>query len=216
MPGVAKFTDRRDAGRRLAAELVQLELADPVVIGLPRGGVPVAFEVAVALSAPLDVLVARKLGAPFQPELGVGAMAEDGVPMFDPSSLKSLRLSVEDMADTVASEAEELARRVQLYRGSAPRVPVEGRTAIVVDDGLATGVTARAALRSLGREDPSELILAVPVGPPGAQRAMADTADRVVIVATPERLSAVGQWYDDFTQTSDAEVLELLAQARQR
>ena len=216
MPAAERFADRRDAGRRLAAELQLLSLPDPVVIALPRGGVPVAFEVAGALRAPLDVLVARKLGAPAQPELGVGAIAEDGVPMFDTTTLASLGLTVADMAATVARETEELARRVQLYRPSAARLPVTGRTAIVVDDGLATGVTARAALRSLRREEPAALVLAVPVGPPDTERMMAHHADRVVMVVAPERLAAVGQWYADFTQTSDAEVLELLAEARRR
>ena len=214
MPADGRFADRRDAGRQLADKLRGLDLVDPVVIALPRGGVPVAFEVAAALRAPLDVLVARKLGAPFQPELGVGAMAEDGVPLFHAATLSWLGLSVENMAGTVAQETKELARRVKLYRGNATRLPVTGRTAIVVDDGLATGATARAALRALRREQPAELVLAVPVGPPDAHRLIANDADCVVLVAAPARLSSVGQWYDDFTQTSDEEVLALLAEAR--
>jgi predicted phosphoribosyltransferase len=211
-----RFANRRDAGRRLADQLRRLDLDAPVVLGLPRGGVPVAYEVACALDAPLDVLVARKIGAPFQPELGVGAIAEGGVTVFDQATLRSLRLEVSDLDTTVTREQAELQRRVERYRGAAEPPDVTGRTAIVVDDGLATGVTARAALRAVRRGNPARVVLAVPVGPPETATFMRPDADEVVVVESPAHLAAVGQWYDDFAQTTDQEVVELLQLAQQR
>jgi len=211
-----RFANRRDAGRRLAEQLRQLDLVDPVVLGLPRGGVPVAYEVACALDAPLDVMVARKIGAPFQPELGVGAIAEGGVLVFDEATLRSLRLEIAQLDTTVAREQIELQRRVEHYRGGAQPPDLAGRAAVVVDDGLATGVTARAALRAVRRASPARLVLAVPVGPPDAGEFMRPDADEVVVLEMPAHLAAVGQWYDDFTQTADEEVVALLQQARQR
>ena len=207
------FSDRRDAGRRLAERLSDLGLTDPVVLGLPRGGVPVAYEVALALRAPLDVVVARKIGAPHQPELGVGALAEGGVTVFDDATLRHLGLAAGDVAATVTLETAELERRVRRYRGGRNPVDVKGRAVVVVDDGLATGVSARAALRSVRAREPGRLVLAVPVGPVDAEDLMRADADDVVVVEAPPRLTAVGQWYADFTQTSDEAVLELLAAA---
>ena len=211
-----RFANRRDAGRRLAEQLRRLDLDDPVVLGLPRGGVPVAYEVACALDAPLDVMVARKIGAPFQPELGVGAIAEGGVLVFDEATLRSLRLEVAQLDATVAREHIELQRRVEHYRGGAQPPDLAGRSAVVVDDGLATGVTARAALRAVRRASPARLVLAVPVGPPDAGEFMRPDADEIVVLEMPAHLAAVGQWYDDFAQTADEEVIALLQQARQR
>lgn len=211
-----RFADRRDAGRRLGQRLAAMNLSDPVVLALPRGGVPVAFEVAAALSAPLDVVIARKLGAPFQPELGVGAIAEGGILVLEGATLAAMGLRREDMTETVEREREELQRRVDRYRGGRRPPPTAGRSVIVVDDGLATGVTARAALRSVGASTPDRLILAVPVGPPDAEDIMAGEADTVICLQQPKRLAAVGQWYDDFTQTDDATVLALLAEASQQ
>ena len=210
------FQDRRDAGRQLAARVRKLRLADPVVLALPRGGVPVGYEVALALRAPLDVVVARKIGAPMQPELGVGALAEGGVTVFDEHTLRMLGLTADDVTSTVEQESAELARRVRSYRGDRPPVAVAGRSVLVVDDGLATGVSARAALRSVRARHPDRLILAVPVGPVDAAELMAPDADEVVVLETPHRLTAVGQWYVDFTQTPDESVLELLAAAAAR
>lgn len=210
-----RFSDRTDAGRRLGQRLAAMELPDPVVLALPRGGVPVGAEVATALSAPLGVVIARKLGAPFQPELGVGAIAEGGVVVLEDATLAAMGLRREDMADTVERERAELDRRVAQYRGDRPPPRTAGRSVIVVDDGLATGVSARAALRSVRPGKPARLILAVPVGPPDAERIMAGEADEVVCLEQPERLAAVGQWYDDFTQTDDATVVALLAEAAQ-
>ncbi|MEX0659846.1 MAG: phosphoribosyltransferase family protein [Egibacteraceae bacterium] len=205
------FADRRDAGRQLAAQLSHYADADAVVLALPRGGVPVAVEVAAALDAPLDVIVARKLGAPGRPELGVGAVAEGGDPIFDHDALGLLGLDVADLADTVEAERAELDRRVHRYRGERPLTAVRGRTAVLVDDGLATGVTARAALRALRGHGPDRLVLAVPVAAPRTARRMADEADDVVVVATPRGFAALGQWYRDFAQTADEEVQALLA-----
>ena len=204
------FADRTDAGRRLAEHLAHLDLVDPVVFALPRGGVPVGYEVASRLGAPLDVIVARKIGAPFQPELGVGALAEGGVTVVDEHNLERLGLTLEGLAGTIAAEGAELARRVERYRGDAPMQSATGRTAIVVDDGLATGVTARAALRSLREHRPRRLILAVPVAPPGAADAIGPDADEVIVLEAPPQLAAVGQWYRDFTQTSDETVVDLM------
>jgi putative phosphoribosyl transferase len=212
--GAMRFRDRREAGRQLAGRLGAYRGDQVLVLGLPRGGVEVAYEVARALNAPLDVVVARKIGAPFQPELGVGAIAEDGPPVFDERALQALQLSFEDLAPLIARERAELRRRVQRYRQgrAAPQVP--DRTVLLVDDGLATGVTARAALRSLARRQPHRLVLAAPVCAPETVRQLREDADDVVCVVRPERFAAVGLWYEDFRQTSDETVLELLKRAR--
>lgn len=205
------FADRRDAGRQLADRLVEYRGADTVVLALPRGGVPVAAEVASALGAQLDVIVARKLGAPGRPELGVGAIAEGGEPIFDTRTLAMLGLDPADLEATVDAERAELARRISQYRGDRPLPDVTGRTVILVDDGLATGVTARAALSALRDLKPGRLVLAVPVAAPQTAARMADEADDVVAVSTPEHFAAVGQWYRDFRQTSDDDVLAVLS-----
>jgi len=208
------FLDRTDAGRRLAERVGRLRLVDPLVLALPRGGVPVAFEVAQALGAPLDVLVVRKIGAPSQPELGVGAIAEGSEPVFDDRLLRHVGLDRETVGPFLAAERVELGRRVARYRGERPLPDVRGRSVVLVDDGLATGGTATAALRALRARGAGRLVLAVPVAAvPSAQR-LGDEADDVVVVSAPASLMGVGEWYGDFTQTSDEEVLRLLAQAR--
>lgn len=204
------FRDRAEAGRALAELIAGLDLEDPLVLALPRGGVPVGYEVARELDAPLDVLVTRKIGFPGQPELGVGAIAEGGEPVFDGGLLQRLGLYETDLADTVAAERAELDRRVKVYRGERPPAPVEGRDVIVVDDGLATGGTARAALRALRGSRPSRLILAVPVGAGETVAMLAAEADKVVVVATPVGFRAVGQWYESFDQLTDGDVTALL------
>jgi predicted phosphoribosyltransferase len=205
-----RFEDRRDAGRRLAERLRGFRGQDVVVLGLPRGGVPVASEIARALGAPLDVLVARKLGAPFQPELGVGAIAEGGVEFLDGRSLAMLRLRPEDLADVVSREREELARRVALYRDDREAIDLRGRTVILVDDGLATGVTARAALRSVRLREPALCVLAAPVCAPATGRALSAEADQFVCLLAPARFAAVGEWYRHFDQVDDQTILDLL------
>lgn len=209
-----RFDDRREAGRRLAPLVVELALDDPVVLALPRGGVPVGFEVARALGAALDVLVARKLGAPHQPELGIGAIAEGGARVIDQDLVRVLRLSDADVERVSDAEALELDRRVRSYRGGRNLVDLADRHVVIVDDGVATGGTAEAALLAVRQQSPARLVLAVPTCAREAAVRLRDVADVVISVITPHDLSAVGQWYRDFSQTGDAEVERLLAKAR--
>ncbi|MCI0384570.1 phosphoribosyltransferase [Streptomyces sp. CNQ085] len=209
-----RFHDRTQAGRMLAEPLRDLrrsgEIGDPLVLALPRGGVPVGEEVARALHAPLDVLVARKIGAPFNPEFGIGAVAGEGPPLFDEQSLRMLGLTAGDLAGHVERERAELRRREHLYRGGRPAPALRGRTVVVVDDGLATGVTARAALHAARVLEPKALVLAVPVSSVQAATAMERVADRLVCLETPASFQGVGQWYEDFHQVGDEEVIAAL------
>ncbi|MEU7487824.1 phosphoribosyltransferase family protein [Streptomyces sp. NPDC042319] len=217
-----RFTDRRDAGRQLARRVREhLEATrpdligghppdGPVVLALPRGGVPVAAEIARDLGAPLDVLVARKIGAPGQPELAIGALAGEDRPLFDARALEFLGLTEEGLTADVARERTELHRREDLYRGRRPPPELTGRTVVLVDDGLATGMTARAALRALRRHGPATVLLAVPVASPTTAAALAEEADDVLCLSRPPDFRAVGEWYDDFTQVSDEDVIDAL------
>lgn len=204
-----RFRDRAYAGRVLAVRLEHLRGANPVVVGLPRGGVPVAAEVAAALGAQLDVVLVRKIGAPQREELAVGAIGEDGVTVRNDAVLRELGLSWDDLAGQVKRERAEIARRAEVLR-PGPRPDLRGRTVILVDDGIATGATVVAALRVLRDLGATRIVLAVPVAPPDSLAALAPLTDEVVCPSTPRRFAAVGQWYDDFTQVPDDQVRKLL------
>ena len=213
---MSMFKDRRDAGRRLAGPLLRYENERPIVVALPRGGVPVGYEVARALGAPLDIMVVRKLGAPGQPELGIGAVVDGDHPesVFNQEVVRLLDVSADYMRREIECQLDEIRRRQQAYRGGRPPLSVSGRTAIVVDDGLATGGSMRAAVRGIRRAGPRRLILAVPVAPPETVAALAGEVDDIVCLSTPSPFGAVGYFYDEFEQTDDAEVIELLESAR--
>jgi putative phosphoribosyl transferase len=209
-----RFCNRHDAGQRLAAQLLPLAAEQPIVIGLPRGGVPVAEEIARALGgAPLEILAVRKIGAPGNPEYGIGAIAEDGTRLFDMEAVAALGIDAAALEGIVAGESAELRRRVGTYRGDHPPLSLRGRTVIVVDDGVATGVTDTAALRAVRRREPRRLVLAVPVCAPDSAARLRQEADELICLIEPEQLYGVGQWYADFTQVSDDEVLAALERA---
>jgi len=211
---IARYRDRRDAGRRLGALLgAYANRHDVVVLALPRGGVPVAYEVASALGAPLDVFVVRKLGLPAHEELAMGALASGGVRVLDDELIRIARVSADDLQRVTAMEQAELNRRERLYRGARPFPDVRGKTAILIDDGLATGSTMRAAVAALRLEGPARIVVAVPVAASETCDAFLSIADDVVCAYAPEPFHAVGLWYDDFEQTTDEEVHELLDQA---
>lgn len=209
------FQDRYDAGRQLAAEVERLELDDPVIIGLPRGGVPVAYEVARALHAPLDIIIVRKVGAPQNPEYGIGAIAEGHEGIINRVEVDRLGISQRELDRIVAQERDELERRRERFRSRYPMLDVTDRTAVLVDDGLATGVTANVAVRALRDRGAKRVILAVPVGAPPSVERLGRLVDQVVCLSAPPEFRAVGTWYNDFRPTTDDEVMELLAAARE-
>lgn len=207
------FDDRSDAGRRLAMRLRPLRDEDIVVLGLPRGGVPVAFEVARALRAPLEVIVVRKLDVPHRPELAFGAIGEDNVRVLNDIVVQRAGLSDEEMEAVECLQREELSRRIDRFRGTRPRISLEGRTAVIVDDGIATGATARVACRVARAHGAARVVLAAPVGARDAPAALAKDADEVICLDTPMWFSAVGQCYENFEQPTDDEVADLLKRA---
>jgi putative phosphoribosyl transferase len=210
------FEDRVDAGRALARALAAFGgAADVIVLGLPRGGVPVASEIARSLGLPLDVLVVRKLGLPWQPELAMGAIASGGAMVLNKDVLRHSAFGEEALEQVKRRELVELERRERAFRGTSPPLDVSGRTAIVVDDGLATGATMEAAVRALRIQGAARVVVAVPVASVEARERVAALADEVFCLETPRYFSAVGQWYRDFDQTSDREVSELLEGARE-
>lgn len=208
------FVHRRDAGEQLGAQVREMEWWDPVVLGMARGGVPVAAEVARALDAPLDVAVARKIGAPGYPEFGVGAVTADGPVRYDRDTLAALRLTPADLQADGERERDEARRRLRKYRQGREPVPLTGRDVLLVDDGLATGVTARAALGELRSARPRRLVFAAPVCAQDSQFALRADADEVVCMAAPAVFGGVSRWYHDFRQTSDEEVLAALEKVR--
>ncbi len=210
------FADRHEAGRKLAEKLLSFQDRDPVVLALPRGGVPVGYEIARALSAPLDLVLVRKLGAPGQPELAIGAIALGIKPeiVTDQNLIAELGVTSAELAAIQARELQELGRRRERYCAHRPPVPLAGRTAILVDDGIATGATMRAALRATRAAAPAHLVLAVPVAPPETLTELAEEADEIVCLERPRRFFAVGQFYRSFSQLEDQEVLDLLNRAR--
>ena len=210
------FRDRRDAGRRLAGALAPWGAREPVIIALPRGGVPVAFEVAWALRAPLDIRVVRKLALPEDPEVGIGAVAEGGDVYVSSEGAGGADIGTAALATLIEREQAEVAARVARFRTRCTRLPLRGRAVIVIDDGIATGGTALAALASIRREAPLQLVLAVPVAAADTLERLTEKADEIVCLLTPDVMFSVGEWYEEFQQVDDAEVVELLEHARRR
>jgi putative phosphoribosyl transferase len=210
-----KFEDRADAGRRLADKLAHLRDTQPVVLALPRGGVAVGFEISRVLDAPLDIVLVRKIGVPWQPELALGAVTDGASPetFFDRDLATSLDVPDSYITEETARQLEEIERRRELYCEDRPALKVAGRTAIVVDDGIATGATMRVALQAVRRRGPARLVLAVPVAPPDTFAALREGADEAVCLHTPVGLGAIGFYYRDFHQMGDLEVTDLLARA---
>jgi len=209
-----RFQNRTHAGQLLAAQLAAFaNQADLRVLALPRGGVPVAFEIAQALHAPLDVWVVRKIGAPDIPEFALGAIASGGIELMNEASVDSTGTTPEQLRDILTRERAELERREQAYRCNRPPIEVTGCTVLLIDDGLATGSTMRAAIAALRLRNPARIVVAIPVAAPSVCRQLSQQADQVVCLFTPPWLDSVGQWYDDFAQTTDAEVCELLHRA---
>jgi putative phosphoribosyl transferase len=212
-----KFADRYAAGRQLAATLAHLKDRAPVVLALPRGGVAVGFEIAQALGAPLDIVLVRKIGVPWQPELALGAVTDGASPetFIDEDLVKALDIPESYVQEETARQLEEIERRRRSYCAGRPPIAITGRTAIVVDDGIATGATMRVALRSVRRRNPAHLVLAIPVAPPETLAEFRKEADETVCLEMPAMLGAIGFYYRDFHQMSDAEVTDLLARAAQ-
>jgi len=209
------FVDRADAGRRLAAKLKSFKEARPAVLALPRGGVPVGFEIASALAAPLDVVLVRKIGAPFQHELALGAIVGNGEieRVIDSSLMSELDVSPAYLEKEIERESAEIDHRRKLYYGTRQPADIRDKTAIVVDDGIATGYTMRAALRATRRREPRRIVMAVPVAPPETIEALRKEVDEIVCLAMPEEFWAIGAFYSDFNQVDDVQVMDLLARA---
>ena len=214
MKSGGSFRDREDAGRRLAERLVRYRGENPVVLALPRGGVPVGYEISQALHAPLDVFLSRKLGAPGREEFGIGAVAQGGVRVLNEGVVEAMEIPEEYIEHVAKQETEEIERRLLILRGARPQSEVEGRTAVLVDDGLATGVTARAAVEALRQRNPGRLVLAVPVCAAQSVELLRPEVDELVCLEAPSNLMAISLWYQDFDQVGDEQVVELLERAR--
>lgn len=209
------FKDRHDAGIQLAKKLKYYQAEKPIILALPRGGVPIGYEVAQALNAPLDVFVVRKVGTPWNPELGVGAIAP-GVKILDEEVLQMLNLQASDLKKIIDQEQQELKRRLQLYRQGEDYLNIVGKTVILIDDGLATGVTTRAAIQAVKKLKPAKLILAVPVGPLDTIKALKNSVDELICLEIPADFYSVSSFYLSFPQVSDEEVITLLKQAKEK
>lgn len=208
------FADRKDAGEKLAQKLSEYTSADNVVVlGLPRGGVPVAYEVAKAIRSPMDIFLVRKLGVPGQEELAMGAIASGGVRVLNDSLIDQLSITDKMLASVAAQEQQELERRERVYRGDNPHVELTDKKAILVDDGIATGASMKAAIEALRAHKPEKIIVAVPVSPPDTYMEIKEQVDEIVCIDTPQPFYGVGMWYDDFSQTTDEEVKEYMNQA---
>lgn len=211
---ISSFKDRKTAGQLLAQKLQKYaSVSDLLILGLPRGGVVVAYEVAMALRAPLDVFLVRKLGVPYQPELAMGAIAEGGVLLVNEEVVNYLSISKDTIDEVVNVELEELHRREKMYRNNGSSPQIAGHQIIVVDDGLATGATMKAAVKAIKSRNPKKIIVAIPVGAPQTCREIQQEVDELVCLMSPEPFSAVGNWFDNFDQTTDQEVRELLEKA---
>jgi putative phosphoribosyl transferase len=205
------FRDRAEAGRLLASQLGHLAGSRPLVLAIPRGGVVVGHQIAKALQADLDLIIARKLGAPAQPELAIGAVVSGGIVLLNEELIRVLGVPRDYIERETQAELAEIERRMQLYRGQRPPPQIEGRTVILTDDGIATGYTMRAAIQATRRQNPKRIVLAIPVAPPSSARMLAGSVDELVCLQTPVNFVAVGQFYDEFHQMSDQEVISLLA-----
>ena len=208
------FKDRQDGGRQLAEKLIKFKDENPIIIALPRGGVVTGYEVAKILKASLDVMITRKLGSPFQPELGIGAIAPNNVRILNLDAIRFLGISKDEMEEIIKRETIEMNRRIKLYRGNLPPLDLSGKTVIIVDDGLATGVTAGAAVLAVKQMIPEKIILAVPVSPQDTANKFREEVDEFICLSEPPDFFAVGQYYYDFEQVTDKEVISLLNLAR--
>lgn len=212
---MAYFSDRIDAGKRLATALKKLTFRRGIVLAIPRGGVVVGFEIAQVLKLPLDVIIPRKIGAPDNPELAIGAMTEDGTTILDANLISYLGVDKDYLEEESKRQKQEIARRLKVYRQDTPYPRLKGLDVIIVDDGIATGSTMKAALASVKNQGAASVTIAVPVGPPSTIRELEKQANNVVCLFSPELFQAIGQFYADFSQTSDQEVVQLLKQNRQ-
>ncbi len=205
------WRDRREAGRYLAEALKEFKNKDVLVLAIPRGGVVVGDEVATALNAALDVVVPRKIGAPFNPELAIGAIAADGSKVLDQNLIQRLDVSEEYLKKEIERQTEEIKRRISEYRGDRPPLEIEEKTVILVDDGVATGATTLAAIKYLRNKKPAQIILAIPVGPPDTVEKLKKEVDRLICLSIPSLFYAVGQFYEQFEQTTDQEVVDIIS-----
>lgn len=210
------FENRNEAGKKLGSELLKYRKENPYILAMPRGGAPIGFEVAEVLHAPLDVLVVGKIGLSSNPEYGIGAIAEGGIKVLDSTAISVLGIDEDEINDTVELEEKELKRRVEIYRDGKPLPNLKGRTAILVDDGMATGMTAKAAIEVARKLNPKKVVLAMPVCALDTVEGFKKLADEVICLATPFEFMAVGLWYRDFAQISDEEVVNLLKEAQKR